>query len=77
MTHEEIRDLLSKGCTEEEELKAIHCPVCGGGVTFSVNKKRQSFFIRCKLDSTHMGMTDTNLSAPDWWGKYVSGGWTG
>jgi hypothetical protein len=75
MTHEEIRQTLSTVCSEEE-LKAIRCPICGGGVTFHVHPRRRMFFIRCASDTTHMAMHGVNSSSPDWWEKYVEyGAW--
>lgn len=70
MTHEEIRQALSTGCSEEE-LKAIRCPVCGSGVMFVVHPRRRMFFIRCELDNGHMAMHGVTSSSPDWWEKYV------
>ena len=75
MTHGEIRQALVTGCSEET-LKAIRCPVCGGGVTFHVHPRGKGFVIRCDTDTTHMHMSDTNPSPPDWWGGYIrQGGW--
>ncbi len=75
MTHEEIRQALSTGCSEEE-LKAIRCPVCRSDVLFCVHPKRRSCFIRCKQDNGHLAMHEENPSSPDWWEKYVvHGGW--
>ncbi len=74
MTHEEILQTLSTGCSEEE-LKAIRCPVCSGGVTFDVHPRRRMFFIRCNSDTTHMAMHGVNPSPPDWWETYVTHDW--
>ncbi|WP_165250479.1 hypothetical protein [Paludisphaera soli] len=76
MTHEEIRRVLMEGCSEEL-LKAIHCPVCGGGSSFHVHPRGKSFVIRCDSDTTHMHLSDTNPSPPDWWSTYIERGvWT-
>ena len=75
MTHGEIRQALMTGCSEETML-AIRCPVCEGGASFIVHPRGKGFVIRCDEDTTHMHMTDTNFSPPDWWGKYIEhGGW--
>lgn len=75
MTHGEIRQSLSSGCSEED-LKAMRCPVCGGGVSFHVHPRGKMFFIRCESDNGHMAMTDANPSPPEWWKKYRDqGGW--
>jgi hypothetical protein len=75
VTHEEIRQSLSGGCSEEE-LKAIHCPVCDCEVTFHVHARRRMFFIRCVVDTTHMAMHGVNPASPEWWQNYVDdGGW--
>ena len=75
MTHDEIRRTLSIGGSEEE-LEAIHCPVCGGAVTFHVHPRRRMFFIRCVADTTHLAMHGVNTASPDWWEKYVEhAGW--
>lgn len=73
MTHGEIRQALVTGCSEEE-LKAIRCPVCGGGTTFHVHPRGKGFVIRCVSDTSHMHISDANLSPPDWWAKYVEHG---
>ena len=76
MTHAEIRQALLAGCSEET-LKAIRCPVCGGRTSFDVHPRGKGFVIRCDSDTTHMHMTGTNLSPPDWFKKYIrEGGWT-
>jgi DNA-directed RNA polymerase subunit RPC12/RpoP len=75
MTHEQIRQALATGCSEEE-LKEMRCPICGSEVLFYVHPNRRTCFIRCKQDSSHMAMHEENLSSPDWWAKYVvRGGW--
>ena len=73
MTHEEIKQAISTGCSEEE-LKAIRCPVCGGEVTFHVHPRRRMFFARCVADTTHMAMHGVNPASPDWWEGYVGHG---
>jgi hypothetical protein len=73
VTHEEIRQALMTGCSEEE-LKAFRCPVCGGQASFHVHPRGKGFVIRCVSDTAHMHMSDANLSPPDWWAKYVEHG---
>jgi hypothetical protein len=75
MSHEDIRQALMAGCSEDE-LKAIRCPVCGGGTACHVHPRGKGFVIRCVSDTTHMHMSDTNPSPPDWWATYIEqGGW--
>lgn len=57
-------------------MKAMRCPVCQGEIAFIVHPRGKGFVIRCVADTTHMGMTDTNSSPPDWWRGYIrQGGW--
>ncbi len=75
MTHAEIKQALVSGCSEET-LKAIRCPVCGGGTFFDVHPRGKGFVIRCDADTSHMHMTGTNFSPPDWFKNYIrEGGW--
>ena len=75
MTHNEIRQALLAGCSEEE-LKAMRCPVCSGDTSFHVHPRGKAFVIRCVMDTTHMHLSDANLSPPDWWEKYIEkSGW--
>ena len=70
MTHEQIRKMLSEGCSEEVFAK-IRCPKCGGGVLFVVHPNERVFFIRCVADNTHLSMHGENLNPPEWWGHYL------
>jgi len=75
--YEQIRCLLTNGCSETE-FSELHCPVCGGGLAFVVHPNGRRYFVRCEASSTHLSMHGENLNSPVWWRSHVrTGGWTG
>ena len=70
----EIGDTIACGCSEEEFLE-MRCPKCGRELELNVHHERRTFFVRCKESSLHMGLHGESNDSPDWWKKYMSGGW--
>lgn len=65
---DEIRSALISGCSEEEFL-AMQCPACSSALVPRETPDGKGFFVRCKKDSTHLGMHGETETPPDWWAK--------
>jgi len=70
LTHAQIKDALSKGCSESE-FTEMRCPECGDELVFRAHPDG-TFFVRCRADSGHLSMHGENLNPPDWWRRFTS-----
>jgi hypothetical protein len=69
-THEQIKKLLSTGCSEEV-FAEIPCPKCGGRITLTVHPNRRVYFVHCQAASTHLAMHGENPDPPEWWARHI------
>jgi hypothetical protein len=69
-----IRELLSRGCTEEE-FATLRCPVCSAPASLRVHHTRPLAFVFCPLQTTHLAMHVGCLSRQPWWSKVPNVGW--
>ena len=72
-----IASIISKlkaGCSQYEFFQ-LRCPVCGDGLSLSVNPNRRILYVRCKKYSMHVGVHDEVDHWVDWWANFISDGW--